>query len=203
MSTPGPRGVNPGGLMKRPGTARAAPHPRGVNPGGPNKPAKPALRGAPAPRGVNPGGPMKPGPALRKRPAKRRGLAGPATGGGWVLGGNDMHDTCAAAAIANSLLLATEIRAADEEIIAFGEGLDLEDALGMAAERGLAGVRLARFGPAGFGETWAGLILGIDLPGPHAVLTLGDDWVTWGRRCAMGAFPGAVVEEAWEVRWAV
>ncbi len=50
-------------------------------------------------------------------------------------------------------------------------------------------------------ETRAGLILGMDLPGPHAVLDVGGWWWSWGEPYDPAAFPGAVVEEAWEVTW--
>ena len=45
-----------------------------------------------------------------------------------------------------------------------------------------------------------GLILGVDLPGPHTVTVAPDgQWLTWG--AALPPFPGAVIEEAWEIRW--
>lgn len=49
-----------------------------------------------------------------------------------------------------------------------------------------------------------GLILGLDLPeGPHAVLDDGRcQWWSWGEPYDPAAFPGAVIEEAWTVRWA-
>jgi len=50
-------------------------------------------------------------------------------------------------------------------------------------------------------DTGAALILGVDLPeGPHAVTVAPDGcWVSWGQH--YDPFPGAVVEEAWLVRW--
>ena len=105
--------------------------------------------------------------------------------------------------MANSLLAATGVRAADEEVLDLGEGLSIEDALELAAERGLAGIRLASFTPvATINRGFLPLVLGVELPGPHAVLALGDSWVTWGQRYPSSAFAGAVVEEVWEVRWA-
>lgn len=48
----------------------------------------------------------------------------------------------------------------------------------------------------------AGLILGVDLPGPHAVLATPDGaWWSWGEPYDPAAWPDAVIEEAWEVRW--
>jgi hypothetical protein len=45
------------------------------------------------------------------------------------------------------------------------------------------------------------LILGLDLPGPHAVLAVGDTWWSWGRPWHRSAFPHAVIEETWAVTW--
>jgi hypothetical protein len=78
--------------------------------------------------------------------ARTAGLARPAGPGEWVLGGNDRYLTCAAAAVANSLLLATGIRVDDEDVLglhlAAGGSLDAgASVLGVleAAERyGLA-----------------------------------------------------------------
>lgn len=47
------------------------------------------------------------------------------------------------------------------------------------------------------------LILGLELPGPHAVTV--DDrgrWWSWGRPWDASAFRHAVIEEAWAVTWA-
>jgi len=44
------------------------------------------------------------------------------------------------------------------------------------------------------------LVLGVDLAGPHTVTVDADgQWLTWG--AALPPFPGAVVEEAWEITW--
>jgi len=52
-------------------------------------------------------------------------------------------------------------------------------------------------------DTSAALILGVDLPGPHAVTVAPDGcWVSWGRHYDPADFPGAVVEEAWAVSFA-
>ena len=45
------------------------------------------------------------------------------------------------------------------------------------------------------------LILGLDLPGPHAVLATPDGWWSWGELWCPCEFPDAVIEEAWEVSW--
>lgn len=44
------------------------------------------------------------------------------------------------------------------------------------------------------------LILGVDLPGPHAVTVATDGcWVSWGEHYDPADFPDAVIEEAWAV----
>jgi hypothetical protein len=45
------------------------------------------------------------------------------------------------------------------------------------------------------------LILGLELPAPHAVLDTGAEWITWGEPWPAWAFPDAAIEEAWEVTW--
>ena len=43
------------------------------------------------------------------------------------------------------------------------------------------------------------LILGVDLPGSHAVLATADGWWSWGELYCPCEFPDAVIEEAWAV----
>ena len=47
----------------------------------------------------------------------------------------------------------------------------------------------------------AGLLLGLELPGPHAVCQQDGQWWTWGEPYDPDCFPDAVVEEAWAVTW--
>ena len=54
------------------------------------------------------------------------------------------------------------------------------------------------FAPADLDAT-GGLILGVDLPGPHAVLVTADGWWSWGQLWCPCEFPDAVVEEAWVI----
>lgn len=95
-----------------------------------------------------------------------------------------------------------------------GHGLILGiDALDAVALCRVSGCSLARAYPAAAGECttalypWTGnaapnLILGLDLPeGPHAVLATPGGWWSWGELYDPSEFPGAVIEEAWEVRW--
>jgi hypothetical protein len=105
------------------------------------------------------------------------------------------------------------------------EGATIWATLEAAARYGVAGYAVAGFRPAGLEEvmphgtpdstsaelrlpgvrrrhaTRAGLILGLDLPGPHAVLDTGSEWITWGASWPAWAFPDAVIGEAWTVEW--
>lgn len=77
---------------------------------------------------------------------------------------------------------------------------------------GLAGVRPVRFrevmpceadGLPSFPRgSRAGLILGVDLPGPHTVLATPEGWWSWGGLYDPACWPDAVIEEAWTVQWA-
>lgn len=146
--------------------------------------------------------------------AKARGLA---PGG--------MLACCAAEAVAMSLRLAGgSVSAADVEALFWLAGGDEDDgapilaALEAASAFGLGGFRPVSFEevmPRGHDrrsrlqpstpdllrETRAGLILGADLPGPHALFDDGRFWWSWGKRCDPADFPGAVIEEAWAVTW--
>lgn len=78
------------------------------------------------------------------------------------------------------------------------DGLFIPDALEALAILGL----ISGFAPADVPETYvSGLILGVDLPGPHAVLTTPGGWWSWGELYDPDQFPDAVIEEAWEVTW--
>ena len=45
------------------------------------------------------------------------------------------------------------------------------------------------------------LTLGVELPGPHAVLAEAGRWWSWGKRYDPLTWPDAVIEEAWAVTW--
>ncbi len=123
---------------------------------------------------------------------------------------------CSAEALAASLRL-TGRRVTDADVLALYErtaggpdaGASILATLEAAAEFGLAGLRPLTFtevmpyGPLGatLCETRAGLILGTELPGPHAVLADGTWWWSWGEPYDPATFPGAVIEEAWAVTW--
>lgn len=183
---------------------------KGVNPGGANIRVPPHRRAKPRRPTVNPGGPaigltppVAPAPhtarkkkAARKAPVKR----------GAALG--DAVPCCAAEALAASLRL-TGHPVSDEDVLALflraggnRAGAYLEDVLDAASVYGLAGVRLGEVMPSdlsGHRVTRAGLILGIDQPGPHTVFDDGEYWWSWGE--PWGPFAGAVIGEAWSVSW--
>ena len=143
---------------------------------------------------------------------------------------------CAAQALAASLRLALGVAVHDEDVLALywrtaadpDEGASILATLEVAAEFGIAGVRLASFRPLhldddvplpagqfyadGFGELDHALgrgchdgsiILGLDLPaGPHAVSSAPDGpWWSWGEPYSPEHFAGAVIEDAWAVTW--
>jgi hypothetical protein len=86
--------------------------------------------------------------------ARTAGLARAGRAGEWILGGNDQYLTCAAAAVANSLLLATGQRVSDEDALGLHRsaggtevtGTSVLAALEAAQPDGLSGWRPA-FGP--------------------------------------------------------
>lgn len=45
------------------------------------------------------------------------------------------------------------------------------------------------------------LLLGVDLPGPHAVCPAAGLWSSWGGWHDPARWPDAVIEEAWQVIW--
>ena len=82
--------------------------------------------------------------------AARVGLAVPgAVSGGWIAGGNDWHQGCAAVALANCLYAATGLRVSDRDVLDLywltaddpGTGAGVLATLEAAAEFGLGGMR--------------------------------------------------------------
>jgi hypothetical protein len=129
---------------------------------------------------------------------------------------------CAAEALAASLRLAGHA-VSDKDVLALywhtasdpDAGATVLATLEAAWRFGLGGVRpvfrevmpsdnpgLAQAPPEdGLRATRAGLILGVDLPGPHAVLADAGRWWSWGEPWCPCEFPDAVIEEAWAVSW--
>ncbi len=88
--------------------------------------------------------------ARNQHKAAHVGLAIPgAIADGWILGGNDWHQGCAAVALANSLLMATGLRASDRDVLDLywltaddpDTGAGILATLEAAAEYGLGGYR--------------------------------------------------------------
>ena len=87
-------------------------------------------------------------------------------------------------------------------------GASIVATLNAAAVYGLAGVRPASFAAVDLADPWRplgeghpGVILGVDLPGPHTVFDDGSSWWSWGEPWCLCDFPDAVIEEAWVVSW--
>jgi hypothetical protein len=84
-------------------------------------------------------------------------------------------------------------------------GASILATLETAAEFGLAGIRPVTWEPSEPGDFMPahmpGLILGLALPAPHAVLDTGSEWISWGQAWPVSAFGEVVIEEAWEVTW--
>jgi hypothetical protein len=131
---------------------------------------------------------------------------------GWILGGNDWHLGCAAVAVANSLLMATGMRASDEDVLALylaasggaDSGASILATLEAAGEYGLGGVFPAGFGALGEGGPLDdGLIVELALREAHAAVLAGDSVITWGREVPVTAdFLSGQVTGAWRVEWA-
>ncbi len=92
------------------------------------------------------------------------------------------------------------------------DGASIAATLEGAQRSGLSGIRpaavapwLQELTPLGVDRPWATgrpLILGLQLPGgPHAVADDGRFWWSWGKRYDPADFPGAVIEETWQVTW--
>ena len=144
-------------------------------------------------------------------------------GGGWILGGNDQHDSCAAAAAANSLLACTGIRAPARDVLALHAlaGPSITAVLAVLADTGLAGVPLTGAVWLEDGEPLAGpgLVLDLDLTaaqqyqriwdavpaaswGPHAAVLHHGTAITWGMAVPVTeTFLDAQVTTAWRLRW--
>jgi hypothetical protein len=119
---------------------------------------------------------------------------------------------CSAEALAASLRLAGW-PVGEADVLALHEaaggsrdaGVSIEAALETAARVGLAGCRPRGFAPVTIdirGPRGRGLILGADLPGPHALAVDGGGVWSWGEWHPWSCFAAAVAEEAWSVTWA-
>ena len=114
---------------------------------------------------------------------------------------------CSAEALAASLRL-TGWAVSDADVLALyrhtADGPDvftsIPETLEAAYRWGLAGVQPVGWAPVDFDDP-AAQLLGVDLPGPHAVCADGGWWLSWGGCWLPSAWPTAVVEECWAVTW--
>jgi hypothetical protein len=121
----------------------------------------------------------------------------------WLPGCDEERPVCAVTAVANHLLAATGIIAADDEMLelhglAGGDsGATIEDILDAAVTCGLAGRRLARFGMAD--RASPGTVAGLRMTGGfHAVLAApAGMMISWGMVLPRLGDP----EEAWWLDW--
>jgi hypothetical protein len=132
------------------------------------------------------------------RKPMKRGL--PAAGG---------VSCCAAEAVAQTLRLAGgSVSAADILALYYrtaggpDSGASIWETLEAAYRWGLAGVKPLGYGPVGETVGDGAVILGVDLPGDHAVVADSGRWWSWGTAWPLSAFPAATVAEAWEISWA-
>jgi hypothetical protein len=119
---------------------------------------------------------------------------------------------CSAEALAASLRLAGHA-VSDADVLALywhtardeHAGASILATLEAAGEFGIAGIRPVTWGLYEAGDFipdfMPGVIIGLALPAPHAVLDTGSEWITWGEPWPVSAFPDVVTEEAWEVTW--
>ncbi len=145
-----------------------------------------------------------------KKPLPLKKRAAPAPGmlmqpaGPWHLGGNDCWPSCAAAALANHLILSSGLRASEEEILALhlaaGGSPAIGEILEAAQEHGLAGAQLAEFWPLPDGCAMPGAIAGISMPLAHAVLLAPHEMmISWGQEMPLRS----EVEESWWAQWKI
>lgn len=122
----------------------------------------------------------------KKKTTAKRGAPGPCADGFWVTADNHVLPSCVAAAVANSYLIATGLRAADWQLRALA---------GMQAITDVLGRLDVPFRPAdGLHD---GVILGI--AGEHAVTVHDGALVSWGAEYPLDGL--GAIEEAWEPHW--
>lgn len=134
----------------------------------------------------------------------------------------ELLPVCSLEAVAMSLRLAGQ-PVSDDDVAGLWEAcgrreLSIAEALGAVTQFGLAGVRprwrhpasLRDHGvdffarpfcwrlPSGRSDEVVSTILGVDWPGPHAVLATPDGWWSWGKLWTPWT---TAVSEAWEVSW--
>ena len=123
----------------------------------------------------------------------------------FILGDNDVRNTCTSVAIANSLFIHTGHKVTYEELQEFGditEDLTILDSLEMAKRVGVGGIKPSDYEPVSPARICPGVIVGLDLSrGRHAVVLGENGIVTWGREIAMTNYFFDRITEAWLVEW--
>jgi hypothetical protein len=153
-------------------------------------------------------------PAKQKKPHQKTANAGVQTVGTAAkppaklkLAAGGEVACCAAESLAASIRVAGG-SVADDAVLALyaataadpDEGQSLRAALRAACRRSLGGYYPA-FEPVAVTDPRA-VLLGTDLPGPHAVCVGTDGcWWSWGQDHDPAEWPGAVILEAWAVTW--
>jgi hypothetical protein len=170
----------------------------------------PSLGGPMTPGGGHTGAPAKPAPKAHKarhhpkvrhhpkaKAHPKRKLAGAPLGGGWILGGNDVADNCAAVAVANALLGVTGHRMSDAQLL---ELHDRAGPLSIAEALAALGASFTELQTQPGGRSPWPVVAGLATPhGPHAALLLGDQFITWGGVLALP--DDWDIEEIWAVTW--
>lgn len=142
---------------------------------------------------------------LRKE-RKTRTAIGPRLGLQYVLGQNDVLDTCTATAVANSFYVATGILPDDDDVLRlFAQTVrsvefdtSIEGTLRAVMAYGFMGVRPI-ITPVSRRTNRPGLILGVShYPEAHTVVGLDRKWITWGGE--VDACP-ICIDEVWHVGW--
>jgi hypothetical protein len=135
---------------------------------------------------------------------KERKAVAPRLGLQYVLGQNNILDTCTATAVANSFYVATDIVPCDDDVLRLysqcAKDFDhsIEGTLNAVMIYGFMGARPI-ISPTNRQNRRPGLILGVaHYNDPHTVVSIGDEWITWG-----GKVPACpiCIEEVWHVGW--
>jgi hypothetical protein len=82
-----------------------------------------------------------------------------------------------------------------------GAGVSILGTLDAAYLFGLAGVPLRGFEPVTDLDDPRPLLLGVELPGSHTILSAASGWIVADHWHDPDDFPDAVIEEAWAVTW--
>lgn len=116
---------------------------------------------------------------------------------------------CVAEAVSTSLRL-SGFPVTEQDIISLfwqaggdqDEGVTIPDMIMTVSESGIVSCQLEKLDLDAIDLETSDVILGLNLPSPHAVLATPDGWWSWGGLFSPCEFPDAIIEEAWSVSWA-